>query len=43
MMPVRNEFNFGVGIRLTRSTDPLIVKLVLGYRFGLSAKQVQSE
>jgi len=30
----RWEFNFGVGFGLTRSTDPLIVKLILGYRFG---------
>ncbi len=30
----RWEFNFGVGVGLTRSTDPLIVKLILGYRFG---------
>ena len=27
------EFNFGVGFGLTRSTDHLIVKLILGYRF----------
>ncbi len=27
------EFNFGVGFGLTRSTDDLIVKLILGYRF----------
>lgn len=27
------EFNFGVGFGLTRSTDGLIVKLILGYRF----------
>jgi hypothetical protein len=27
------EFNFGVGFGLTRSTDNLIVKLILGYRF----------
>lgn len=28
------EFNFGVGIGLTPSTDSLIVKMILGYRFG---------
>jgi hypothetical protein len=27
------EFNFGVGFGLTHSTDGLIVKLILGYRF----------
>ena len=27
------EFNFGVGFGLTHSTDDLIVKLILGYRF----------
>jgi hypothetical protein len=27
------EFNFGVGFGLTRSTDSLLVKLILGYRF----------
>lgn len=27
------EFNFGVGFGLTRSTDGLLVKLILGYRF----------
>jgi hypothetical protein len=29
----RFEFNFGVGFGLTRSTDDLLVKLILGYRF----------
>lgn len=29
----RFEFNFGVGFGLTRSTDDLIVKLILGYQF----------
>lgn len=28
------EFNFGVGVGATRSTDHLIVKMILGYRFG---------
>ena len=27
------EFNFGVGFGLTSSTDHLIVKMILGYRF----------
>lgn len=30
----RWEFNFGVGIGLTPATDRLIVKMILGYRFG---------
>ncbi len=29
----RWEFNFGVGVGMTRSTDHLIVKAILGYRF----------
>jgi hypothetical protein len=29
----RFEFNFGVGVGLTRSTDALIIKLILGYQF----------
>lgn len=29
----RWEFNFGVGVGMTRSTDHLIMKLILGYRF----------
>jgi hypothetical protein len=28
------EVNFGVGFGLTRSTDPVIVKMILGRRFG---------
>jgi hypothetical protein len=28
------EFNFGVGIGVTQGTDHLIVKMILGYRFG---------
>ena len=28
------EFNFGVGVGMTRSTDHLLVKMILGYRFG---------
>ena len=27
------EFNFGVGVGMTRSTDHLIAKMILGYRF----------
>jgi hypothetical protein len=27
------EFNFGVGMGLTRSTDRLIIKMILGRRF----------
>jgi hypothetical protein len=30
----RWEFNLGVGVGLTRETDRLIVKMILGYRFG---------
>jgi hypothetical protein len=30
----RWEFNFGVGAGLTSSTDRLIIKMILGYRFG---------
>jgi hypothetical protein len=33
----RWEFNFGVGAGLTPSTDRLIVKLILGYRFDLGS------
>jgi hypothetical protein len=29
----RWEFNFGVGVGMTRSTDHLLVKMILGYRF----------
>jgi hypothetical protein len=29
------EFNFGVGVGLTGSTEHLIVKMILGYRFNL--------
>ena len=29
----RWEFNFGVGFGMTPSTDRLIVKMILGYRF----------
>jgi hypothetical protein len=30
----RWEFNFGVGVGATASTDHLLVKMILGYRFG---------
>lgn len=30
------EFNFGVGVGVTRSTDHLLVKMIVGYRFGKS-------
>ena len=29
----RWEFNFGVGVGATRSTDHLLIKCILGYRF----------
>jgi hypothetical protein len=28
------EINFGLGVGLTRSTDHLIAKMILGYRFN---------
>ena len=28
------EINFGVGVGVTRSTDHLIAKIILGYRFN---------
>ena len=31
------EFNFGVGVGVTHSTDHLIVKMILGRRFGFGA------
>jgi hypothetical protein len=30
----RWEFNFGVGVGVTQATDHLLVKAILGYRFG---------
>jgi len=30
----RWEFNFGVGVGMTRTTDHLLLKMILGYRFG---------
>ena len=34
----RWEFNAGVGVGVTRSTDRLILKVILGHRFGKSQK-----
>jgi hypothetical protein len=28
------EFNFGVGVGMTHATDHLIVKMIIGRRFG---------
>jgi hypothetical protein len=33
------EFNFGVGVGLTHSTDHLLVKMILGRRFGRGASE----
>ena len=35
------EFNFGVGIGLTRSTDHLILKMIIGRRFEFGKKKSQ--
>jgi hypothetical protein len=32
------EFNFGVGVGVTRGTDHLVVKMILGRRFGRAPK-----
>jgi hypothetical protein len=32
------EFNFGVGVGVTQGTDHLLVKMILGRRFGGGAK-----
>jgi hypothetical protein len=32
------EFNFGVGVGVTRGTDHLVVKMILGRRFGRASK-----
>jgi hypothetical protein len=32
------EFNFGVGVGVTRGTDHLVVKMILGRRFGRGSK-----
>lgn len=34
----RWEFNFGVGVGVTQATDHLLIKAILGYRFGKVAK-----
>jgi len=33
------EFNFGVGVGVTRSTDHLLIKMILGRRFGSGARK----
>ena len=33
------EFNFGVGVGVTGGTDHLLVKMILGYRFGKRVKK----
>lgn len=38
----RVEINFGVGAGLTPGTDSLIVKLILGYRFGPEPKPAEA-
>lgn len=35
------EFNFGVGFGVTRSTDHLLIKMILGRRFGGGAKHTE--
>ncbi len=35
------EFNFGVGVGLTRSTDHLIFKMIIGRRLTFGHKQPQ--
>src|SRR5262249_9684495 len=36
-----SEFNFGLGIGLTRSTDHLIFKMIIGRRFAFGRKKAQ--
>jgi hypothetical protein len=36
------EFNFGVGVGVTRGTDHLLVKMILGRRFGGGAKKTDT-
>ena len=36
------EFNFGVGIGMTRSTDHLILKMIIGRRFEFGKKKAQT-
>ncbi len=33
------EFNFGVGVGITQSTDHLLIKLIIGRRFGRGGRQ----
>jgi Putative MetA-pathway of phenol degradation len=35
------EFNFGVGVGVTHSTDHLLIKMILGRRFGLGARNAK--
>ena len=35
------EFNFGVGVGVTRSTDHLLVKMILGRRFGTGSRKAK--
>ena len=37
------EFNFGVGIGLTGSTDHLILKMIIGRRFEFGRKPYKAE
>jgi hypothetical protein len=37
------EFNFGVGVGVTHSTDHLIIKMILGRRFGGSQRRRRAE
>ncbi len=35
----RWEFNFGVGVGVTRATDHLLIKAILGYRFNFKSNK----
>ena len=37
------EFNFGVGIGITRSTDHLILKMIIGRRFTFGRRSGQAK
>jgi hypothetical protein len=37
------EFNFGVGVGVTHSTDHLIVKMILGRRFGFGERKAKMQ
>ncbi len=37
------EFNFGVGVGVTHSTDHLLVKMILGRRFGFGSRKAKLE